>query len=172
MKKILFLFACAVVVLASCQKNNTTVTPAVALSATINGTNENFSSLDTARLINPDGSGIYVAGGMSKDTTAARILLFLTLKNPITVGTYSTTTGSSSSPIEIIYEPKGNTTANTTYYYSYGAGNYPCTINVTSISSTHVEATFTGTLILFSSIATGTLQTVTITDGKVNMDIK
>ncbi|HTE01505.1 MAG TPA: hypothetical protein VK668_19595 [Mucilaginibacter sp.] len=168
MKKLLLLLVCVAFVWCSCSKSNKEdIAPKSTISATIAGTNQSFDIKDTLRAVGS--TGVYLSGGQGVSNTADRIAFILGSPSGVKVGTYSSPNEAPNIGIQILYEKGGPFTND--YYYNYGS-TYPATITVTSVNATNIQGTFSGTLILESTLNTASPQTVTITDGKFNVMIQ
>lgn len=160
MKNLLLFATCTAFFFYSCTSNKATITPQTGISATINGTNEKFNDKDSIRTIGT--TGIYFSGGDGTTVTSNRIAFYISNPSNVTPGTYTSPT----SPIQIFYEKGGPFTND--YFYNEGSA-FPVTITVTAVSSTNIQGTFSGKLILESMVNDETPETVTITDGKFNV---
>jgi hypothetical protein len=170
MKK-LFLFAvCLAFIWQSCNKNTAPVVAASsAISATIDGTNESFNTIDSSGYRN---TATYYSAFISAKTatsaTADKMELDIYSPNAIAVGTYSLTKNYNPPfGILIIYKINGSSNFANDYVIDY-TGNHPASITVSSISSTNIQGAFNGTLIA----ADNSGATKTITNGKFNVDVK
>jgi hypothetical protein len=168
MKKLLLFSAFIVFVFYSCGK--TGANPVVAMSATIDGVNENFDTSDSASFHNT--ATYYSASISSKNgalATSDKMELFIANPTAITVGTYTLTTNYNPpfGPL-IIYKTNGGSNFADDYVIDY-TGNHPATITITSISKTNIQGTFSGVLV----VAAGTSgATKTITNGVFNVDVR
>ena len=91
----------------------------------------------------------------------------------IDTGTYVSTYPAAKG-LEILYGVgPGNTENN--YYYTYdisGGASFDATVKVTSVTSSNIKGTFSGTVVLESSVLTASPVTKTISNGKFNLKIK
>ncbi|HZX58439.1 MAG TPA: hypothetical protein VFE54_06925 [Mucilaginibacter sp.] len=172
MKKLILIVTCFGLILLSCHKA-VVVTPEYnGISATINGKYQTFNALDSVRVAGT--TGLYVTG--SNDTTSDKIMLFFAnvSGNPIAPGTYTTTTAGGNT-LQMLYGVGPGYTFDN-YYYTYHITDgpaYDATLTVTAVDSTSIKGTFSGTVVLESSILdTGARPTKTITNGKFNLKIK
>ncbi|HTK19897.1 MAG TPA: hypothetical protein VL442_10305 [Mucilaginibacter sp.] len=170
MKKLLLFSAFIIFVLASCSNSNkSTIAPTSAskFSATIDGVHQTFDSKDSVRLINT--AGIYLSG--TNDTTSNKILLYIISNTKLDTGTYVSTYPAAKS-LQLFYGVGPGYTADNLYYtYDISQGaSFDGTLTVTSLSSTSIKGTFSGKVVLESSILT-TPQSKTITDGKFDLSI-
>jgi hypothetical protein len=168
MKKILLVCVCIAFVLYSCNKNSA-IAPTSYISATINGTNEMFGTIDSG-LYRSNANSYSVSLSALSGTTANADKMELYLANPtqITTGTYALTT-TWNPPFEplIIYKINGSSNFADDFVVDY-TGNHPAQITITSISSTNIQGTFSATLVA----ADNSGNTKTITNGTFNVDIK
>jgi hypothetical protein len=170
MKNLLPIAFCALLFLYSCTSNKAEVTPQIAISAVINGKYETFNFKDTARSANAN--VIYVCG--TNDTTSDKIIFILGSPVSLTTGTYASHSANSNYFQMLFGQGPGFTFDN--YYYTYNiidGQSYDGTVNITTISQTNVQGTFSGTLVLESSVlSNGTRPVKTITNGKFNLSIQ
>ena len=160
----LSIISIAIFLLYSCSNNTKAViSPQSSMSATVDDTAKNFGSLDTLRAIGT--TGLYFSSGNGSAKTSDRIAIYLGSVNGIKPGTY-TTSGENGNSLQLFYEKGGPGTND--YFYDYGS-NYPASLTLTSVSSTNVQGTFTGTLILESSLNTTSHKVVQILNGKFNL---
>jgi len=174
MKKILLLPALSVIVFASCvgKAKVDPIKPAFAdtISATIDGVPENFNSFDTIRYNNPN--SLYFSG-TNADNADKMILILGSNGNSIDTGAYTSVYGGPKGS-EILYGVGPGNTANN-YYYTYdisGGASFDAIVRVTSISSSNIKGTFSGTVVQESSVLTASPVIKTITNGKFNLAIK
>jgi len=175
MKRLLLFSFCIAFALYSCT-NKAAVKPdnpvlADSISATIDGANENFNTIDSAGYLNT--ASFYSMSITAKNGTSAtadKIQLDIFNPTPITVGTYALTPGSYNPPFVplIIYYTNGGSNLADDYVIDY-TGAHQIAITITYISSSKVQGTFSGTLV----VAAGTSGTTkTITNGKFDVYIK
>jgi len=174
MKNSLLFFALIIIVFASCVSKAKVdpVKPAFAdtISATIDGVPENFNSLDTIRYNNPN--SLYFSG-TNADNADKMILILGSNGNSIDTGAYTSVYGGPKGS-EILYGVGPGNTANN-YYYTYdisGGASFDGVVKVTSISSSNIKGTFSGTVVQESFVLTASPVTKTITNGKFNLAIK
>lgn len=174
MKKFLLFTAFIATVFASCV-SKAKVDPikppfADTISATVDGVNESFNSLDTIRYNNPN--SLYFSG-TNADNADKMILILGSTGSSIDTGTYNSVYGGPKG-LEILYGVGPGNTANN-YYYTYdisGGASFDAIVKVTSVTSTNIKGTFSGTVVLESSVLTASPVTKTITNGKFNLAIK
>lgn len=165
---------------ASCKKDSAKTTGKNTITATVGGSNINFSTTAIAQLASD--SGLYVLGvqGVSGTGSSAQSVIVELLSNkPIVKGTY--TLNSSTDPNTITVIPaiayakslSGNdadifeSELDLDLENSVLTTNTTATVTISSISSTNVQGTFSGVLI---NDADGTT-TENITNGKFNVDL-
>jgi hypothetical protein len=171
MKKLTLIAACFAIILASCHKALVVSPDSVGISATVNGKYETFNSLDSVR--GAGSNGLYVTG--SNDTTSDKIMLFFgkVSGDPISAGTYTSTTDGGNT-LEMLYGVGPGYTFDN-YYYTYHITDgpaYDASVTLAAIDSTSLKGTFSGTVVLESSINSDTHPTKTITNGQFNLKIK
>jgi hypothetical protein len=177
MKRLLLLSVCLAVVAASCSKNaavipkgGAIVTVKDTITATINGVNETFNSVDTVRSNGP--SGMYISG--TNAASSDKIILILGTLSQNGVGTYSSS-GANMNNIQMLYgQGPGYTPANYFYTYHPTQGTaYDCTVTITEFTYTTVKGTFSGSLIQESALTGGGTQPPkTVTNGKFTLSLK
>jgi hypothetical protein len=170
MRRLLLFSVLITIVLASCSKTNkSTIAPEAAISATIDGVNMTFNSKDSVRTVGS--TVIYLAG--SNDTTSNKIMIYIINPSKVDTGTYSSN-APDSRDLEILYGVgPGNTPDNVFYTYDIADGaSFDATLKVTSVTSTNIKGTFSGKVVLESSVLTANPVTKTITNGKFNLAIK
>ena len=175
MKFFLPLAICLLFVFSSCGKKADVIAPANTnnISATVDGANVSFNAEAAARVVtNEPGAYPYlldITGATSTAGNNAIIVITVSSENPITTGTYissDTNPGPVSfSGLTYQQDVAGSQIANP--YITDNSGHYPTTVTITSISSTNVQGTFSGTLVY----SIGGSQTETVTNGKFNMTI-
>jgi hypothetical protein len=170
MKTLTFFAAFTAFILVSCNKTLEPV-PGNGISATVDGKYETFNALDSVRL--SGSSGIYITG--SNDTTKDKIMLFFgnTPAHPLAAGIYSTT-ATDGNTLEMLYGVGPGYTFDN-YYYTYhinGGQAYDASVSVTAIGSTSIKGTFSGAVVLESSVNSDTHPSKTITNGKFSLAIK
>ena len=172
MKTLLLLALCSVVALYSCTKNlNDPKRITYAMSATIDGKYETFTSGDSVRAIGTN--GVYITG--VNDTTSDRISMYLgDTQNGFGPGVYTTDTASGNiRSSQMLFFPASD---NTHYYYSYyikDTYNFMSTVTITSVDSTELKGTFSGNIVLVDYIShTAALKNKVITNGQFNINRK
>ena len=165
MKKLLLLSLGAILTICSCiNKTNKPVDPAVknSFTATVDGVPETFNFKDSIRTIGT--RGIYITG--ANETTSDKIMLFLS-GNSLGTGTYSSAAGG----LQMFYGAGPGYTFDN-YYFTYDSSSV-ATVKLTSIDSTGVKGTFSGSVVLEASvISSGSRPIKTITDGKFDLTLK
>ncbi|WP_426669642.1 hypothetical protein ACPPVU_00065 [Mucilaginibacter sp. McL0603] len=170
MKKLLFLAAGVLFVLYSCKKSTPAVTPLTnGISATINGVNETFNFAAFAESTQDGlGSGYEIIFLAAKDpSNSSGIKVIVNFPNQPTIGTYSfDPTNVNNLGPEINYF-NSDGPDNRLNAYGTSDGPYTGTVTITSLSSTNVQGTFSGTL--HEQDQSSAVHTVTITNGKFNV---
>ncbi|MGZ3750577.1 MAG: hypothetical protein ACXVB0_11615 [Mucilaginibacter sp.] len=176
MKKILILLVFILFIFASCKKKNDVI-PVNTITATIDGVNVNFNVNVLGRLVStPQGAAlsktIVVQGSNAAQAPGKGIAVSLTSldQNAIAKGTYTLASSKNNTPvwIQVIYENYDPFSDGPDQpYFSDSSGIQPTTITITSISSTNVQGTFSGTLVY----SQGGTDTKTVTNGKFNVNI-
>ena len=177
MKKLTLLLAAIALVMLSCTKKAATktndVTPPVitlGISATIDGTNETFNTIDSAGYNNTSTYySLSIAATSSAADTADYLQLALFNKTAIDTGTYIVGPGTYNPPYGplIVYKLKSSTNFANDYVIDY-TGAHTIQLHITAISKTNIQGTFSGTLV----VAAGTWgATKTITNGKFNVNV-
>lgn len=176
MTRLVLLSVCIAFVAASCGKK--AVIPIVSLtknavadtiSATVDGVNEIFNSLDTVRFLST--SSMYISG-----TNAAgsdKIIFILPALSGNGLGTYDSS-ASSNKAIQMLYGLGPGYTADN-YYYNYHVSNgpsYDASVTISTFTNTTIKGTFSGTLIQESSATTGHGPTKTIANGKFTLAVQ
>jgi hypothetical protein len=134
----------------------------------------NFNINLTARLTyEPEGATLYFQGSTAAQPPVGGIVVSLNLPNAnaIIKGTYPIASSNNNPPVRVevsygYYDPSSNGLFQP--YITDHSGAHPSKITITSISSTNVQGTFSGTLI-YSNCGTSTK---TVTNGKFNVNIK
>ena len=158
----------AIVILASCKKNNHSSTPAGGtITATVDGTPMTFNNIliakDTAYL----GAYLITFSGASSLSSASAPKLSLTVdgSSAITTGTYSLPLSGTATDLPAISFSQGTTLV----YESDVSGTDSTSIVITTLTKTNVQGTFSGTLTL--QLGSGAATKV-ITDGKFDVNFK
>jgi hypothetical protein len=158
----------ALVFLVSCKKSSTSPTTSGGgtITATVDGTKMTFNNV----LIAKDTSylGVYAltfAGATSLTSSSPELSLTVDGTSPITTGTYNI--GPSGNTTDL--PGMGYTQGSSLIYESDITGAYSSSIVITSLSTTNVQGTFSGTLTL--TLGTGAT-TKAITNGQFNVNIK
>ena len=176
MKFYLLLSACLALILSSCKKKSDVVGPTNMITATVNGVNVNFNSDASAQIVTNEIGGypnlLDINGATSTHGNKALITVTVSSKNAITSGSFpaSGTNKPGAGFFSITYEQTVDSTSQLANpYITDNSGLYPTTVTITSISSTNVQGTFTGTLVYYT---TGTQnKPVPVTNGKFNLSI-
>jgi hypothetical protein len=157
----------ALVLLASCKKSSNASTPAGStITATVDGTPMTFNNVLVAKDTAFSGAYVLTFSGATS-LTASSPELSLTVDGPtaITTGTYSLGPAVNTTNIPAISYTQGSSLI----YLTDVTRTYSSSIEITSLSQTNVQGTFTGTL----TLATGSgATTKAITDGKFNVNFK
>lgn len=174
MKKLPIFAVFIAIVFASCI-GKTKVTPVIppaadTISATIDGVNETFNSHDTIRYNNAN--SLYLSGTNAGSSDKMVLILGNTGSN-IDTGTYVSTYPAAKG-LEILYGVgPGSTADNVFYTYDISGGaSFDAVLNVTSVTGTNIKGTFSGKVVLESSVLTANPVTKTITNGRFNLIIK
>ncbi len=164
--KPLLVAVCIVLALASCQKSATNKSVNT-ISATIDGMNESFGASVATQMSNAAQASysVSIAASTGTGTNADALSIFVSSNNKIVTGTYTNIPDSSGNFLQIVYL-KGAIGTPVTYNTDY-AGTKPSSLTITAISSTSVQGTFSGQLILTNGDSAKT-----VTDGKFNLKIK
>jgi outer membrane murein-binding lipoprotein Lpp len=173
--KIFLLFSALIaIVFASCVSKAKVdpIKPAFAdtISATVDGVNESFNSLDTTRY--NSANSLYLSGA-NADNADKMILILGSTGSSIDTGTYVSTYPAAKG-LEILYGVGPGYTENN-LFYTYdiiGGASFDATLKVTSVTSSNIKGTFSGKVVLESSVLTANPVTKTITNGKFNLAIK
>ncbi|HTD41823.1 MAG TPA: hypothetical protein VK671_14435 [Mucilaginibacter sp.] len=177
MKRLLLLSVCIAFFAASCSKKavvpnlglKDTVTVKDTISATVDGVNETFNSVDTVRFYSA--TSMYISG--TNATNSDKIIFIFPELSGNVIGTYDSAAASNNA-IQMLYGLGPGYTANN-YYYNYHVPNGPAydgSVTITTFTNTTVKGTFSGTLIQESSASVGHGPTKTITNGKFTLAIK
>jgi hypothetical protein len=171
MKTLLFLAFCSITLLYSCTKKlDDPKRVDFAMSAVIDGKFETFNSGDSVRTIN--NYGVYITG--VNDTTSDRIGIYVgNTQGTFGPGTYTDTTANNVMASQILMYPAADYNH---YYYSYyikGTYNFTSTVTITSVDSTNLQGTFSGSIVLVDYISgTSALKNKVITNGQFNINRK
>ncbi|MDB4904273.1 MAG: hypothetical protein JWQ63_3554 [Mucilaginibacter sp.] len=178
MKKYILLFTCVLFIFTSCKKKADIIpVPINTISATVDGANMNFNINVSAHIgANAGGPGtnatLYISGLTSGTVPSGSMSINVSSQslNSIIKGTYTIASANNNPPVFAFltygyYDPASSGPDQP--YFTDSKGIQPTTITITSISSTNVQGTFSGTLV-YSQGGTGTK---TITNGKFNVNI-
>jgi hypothetical protein len=164
MKKLkLLLPFCVLLVLFSCKKQSSSPTSATGtITATVDGTSQTFNVGATGHLDSSTGINDLSMIGLSGTAAGANSMIILvTSTGPIVAGTYA----GSGSQGDLSYTMGSGLV----YQYDDSAIISNATVIITSISSTTVKGTFSGSLVLVSGNGAATK---TLTNGTFNLAIK
>ncbi|HWD86660.1 MAG TPA: hypothetical protein VG367_00940 [Mucilaginibacter sp.] len=167
MKRFLLPAICLLLIVASCKKKNEVV-PVNSISATINGVKMIFST-DVHATYSDSGKSVALYGFDGPSPNGKIMQIGLSLNKPITTGTYASGVASPSAPASptMIYGAVNyiNTPESGSTFITDASGMHASIATITSISSTNMQGTFSGTLISLN-------QSATITDGKFNVNFQ
>jgi hypothetical protein len=168
MKKPLLIAICILTLFVSCKKSSSEA-PTDTISANIDGVSESFNTaayahLSTGVQLN---SNLVITGGYDGAGGSDIMSFTITSDHTITKGTYVNTSSSNGSYVSIAYTKGPLSLANPTIYASVVDGTPPSSITITSISSTNIQGTFSGQLVLSGGSAAKS-----VTGGKFNVQIK
>lgn len=166
MRKHFLIAICVLATLASCKKTSP-IAPSNTISTTIDGVNESFNANIVARL----GTGVQqnsdllitATNGTAKD--ADGISITINSNSSIAKAVYVNT--SSTSFPSLLYSKGSFSLTNPNYYTTDVHGNNLTTIVITSLTSTNIQGTFSGKLVLANG---STIKSVT--DGKFNVNFQ
>jgi hypothetical protein len=163
MKKILLISACLVLVFSACKKDSskTITTTKTGITATIDGSDVDFSTGATAQAITSSGEySIQIIGSTGSGSSAKGISVSIYSDKPIVKGTYlASDTLSSSYVIYVENAPSSNP-------LSFIATSAEA-VTITSISSTNIQGTFYSGLLWDKDGITPR----TLTNGKFNVSV-
>ncbi|HTD99441.1 MAG TPA: hypothetical protein VK668_09135 [Mucilaginibacter sp.] len=164
MKKsiLLFLPLFALLVLFSCKKSSkSSINTVGTITATIDGNQQTFNVGATAQLQNNGGSNSLSIIGVQGSGNSNSLIMLVTNNGPITTGTYT----GADSKANLSY-----TTTNSLIYQNDDSDvNSNATIVISSITSTNVQGTFSGKLVLITGNGAAT---ATITSGTFNLAVQ
>jgi hypothetical protein len=161
MKKILLFSACVLLVFSACKKDSAKTATSTSITATIGSSNLNFSTAAVAQVISSNGIyAIQIIGSNGTGSSAQGVSIDIQSDKPIVKGTYSVTDTSSFTDITYVENPSVSTPVS---FSSSTIG----TVTITSISSTNVQGTFSGTLVSNQDNTT----TQTLSNGKFNVGV-
>jgi hypothetical protein len=178
MKKLLLFSICAMLSFASCKKDSTKTSSSNTITATVGGSNINFSTTAIAQLASDSGVYVLAVQGVSGTGSSAQsIIVGLLAEGPIVKGTY--TFNSSTDPNTITVLPAIAYTSNLSgidadefesnidISLQDSTISTTATVTITAISSTNVQGTFSGLLINDGD----NVSTKTVANGKFNVDM-
>ena len=151
-KTFLLPFFCLLLFFSSCKKKADGFVTPNTISAVLNGQDIFFNNYAVAG-IKAEGSGILsyvlsISGTSGTGASRATINLAVLSYTPIVSGVYvASDNGKELTTSQIIYEQAVPGSQLTDPFITDNNGHYPTTITITSISSTNVQGTFSGTLI-------------------------
>lgn len=170
MKKILLFSACVMFAFASCKKDSSKKTGSNTITATVGGSDINFSASASAQIVNQSGGyELAIVGLTSTGSNPQTMTISIASEVPIVKGTY---TLNSSTPSDANSFPQLSYSENTSITNPVGfttdiTGANSSTITITSISSTNVQGTFSGVLLSDQDNTT----TKAVTNGKFDVNI-
>ncbi len=168
MKKLLILSACVLFIFTSCKKK-TDVVPVNTIIAIVNGATLNFNANVTGST-SISGTMLHISGATTSDNTAAIIGISITSQDAsaITKGTYTFNSANTHPTVYtyVVYNTLDNNPSQQPFNTD-PTGVQSTTITITSISSTNVQGTFSGTLV--RPTVDGAIRTVT--NGKFNVNL-
>jgi hypothetical protein len=159
-KLILLLPICASLILFSCKKSSPSPNATGTLTVTIGGKAQTFNVGAVAHLDNTSGFNSLGIIGVQSATNANSMIITVTSSAPITAKTYT----DAGSEAQLSY-----TTASGAGYQEDGTGGTSATVTIKSISSTNVQGTFSGNLMLITGSGPAT---EALTNGAFNLSIK
>jgi hypothetical protein len=182
MKNFLFLSACVILAFASCKKDAAKTTTTNTITATVGGSNINFSTTAIGELASDTGAYVLEIVGLTGTSSSAQSMAVGLLSDaPFVKGTYTFNSADTTSTVTVfpIIEYIKNLSGDDSYIFgtnagiNIGDGSYvgptsTTTVTITSISSTNVQGTFSGILVNEGDNTT----TETVTNGKFNVDLK
>ncbi|HVS92539.1 MAG TPA: hypothetical protein VHE59_10925 [Mucilaginibacter sp.] len=163
MKKSIFLLIplCLLLGLSSCKKNSSKPANAAGtLTVTVGGKAQTFNVGATAHLDNTGGVNTLGIMGLQSTGTANSLIITVSSSGPITAKSYT----DADSEAQLSY-----TLASGAAYQDDGTGGTTSTVTIKSITSTNVQGTFSGTLMLINGTGAATQ---TLTNGSFNLSIK
>jgi hypothetical protein len=168
MKKLLLFTICVTLTFSSCKKSSSDI-PANTISATVDGVDESFNTnpiaeLGTAISLN---SNLIISGSNGSGTGSDSMGITIESNNTIIKGSYTNASANNSSYVSVLYNKGPFSPSNPTVYSTDVNGDYPTTVTITSMSSTNIQGTFSGKLLLSDGT---TIKNVT--NGKFNLTIK
>jgi hypothetical protein len=169
MKNVLFLCLSTCVIFFSCSKSGTSSPSGGTntISATVDGVNENFNNIVLAKIIDQGGGRYSLVLGGTTGTTASADVMTITVDGDrqIAAGAFSLTL----SPTNHYWPALGYTKGGTNNYMSDVTGTLPTNVTITSITSTNVQGSFSGGVVLYNGTGAATKN---VTNGKFNVNFK
>jgi hypothetical protein len=167
MKKTLIFISCILLGVASCKKDSADP-PSHTITATINGVEENFNTGAYAQLTTgvATNSNLAIFGTNGSGTSAD--VMSLTLMGDQTLYTATYSSGNSGvASASILYSNGVATSGVLSNGYATPASGNPSTITITSLTSTSVQGTFSGVLVLLDGSTTKA-----VTNGQFSLALK
>jgi hypothetical protein len=179
MKKILLFSACVLLVFSACKKDSAKTASSNTITATVGGSNINFSTNATGELATDSGAYVLAVGGLTGTSSSAQsIVVGLLSDKPFVKGTYTFDTSTDPNTITVLPsiayltntsgDESSEFDSNTDIYLQNSTLSTTCTVTITSISSTNIQGTFNGLLTNDGDNTT----TKTVTNGKFNVGLK
>ena len=169
MKKLFILPVFALFVFASCKKSSSSPSSGTgSISATIDGKAETFNT--DALAINSSSNGVYeiaIAGYQGAVGTSDQMGLAIAGTSAITAGSTYTFGTAAPDELSIGYLQSSGTIE---YADDINSNTNVATVTKTSLTSTNIQGTFSGMLMLYSGTSSAT--TKTVTNGKFNVNFK
>ena len=159
--RLLLLPICVLLVFASCKKKSATPATTSTITVTIGGTAQTFNTGASAHVDNTNGFNSLSIIGIQSASSSNSIILTVTNTTPVVAGSYTGT----SSQVDMSYSQ-----ASGAVYQFDGSNNASAaTVVISSITSTNVKGTFSGTLELITG--SGAVSQV-LTNGAFDLVIK
>jgi hypothetical protein len=174
MKFFPILTICLLFLFGSCKKTSN-VDPVNTMSATIDGVNVNFNSFANAQLVKDPTdlttTTLSINGSSGPDDKESIAVSITSHNSSIVSGTFlSSDTGNELVFPSIIYHKKDSTLRLPPVYLTNNFQPGSTTVTITSISSTNVQGTFSGTLV--DPLDRFIIAPKTVTNGKFSLAIK
>lgn len=167
MRRIIYVFISSFCILCSCSKSDN-ANPSGSITASIDGTNVVFGT--EAFALNQQNSGIYaliITGFQGAVNSSNQITIGIGGTSPVTTKTYTDVFDpSEDDEVSFVFtQQPGNIT-----YGANGEAPNTATVTITSLTSSKVEGTFSGGVVLVSG--SGSPASHTITNGRFNLSIR
>lgn len=159
MRTFLICAALAIFCFSSCKKDGIVAQPD-SLTATIDGVNRSFNTGLMASLNNTSTGPGYEL--VILDTGKSYLGIALNTDKPITTGTYTYGPNGTNGVVTMSYSPSPNN-----HFVSDVFKNHVTSINITSISSSRIQGTFSAELVRDTDL----IEVKTIADGKFNIKL-